>query len=99
MAVEEILAATTDAVASNAFVIGPQEATVTITLLDGAETGDIQIGHQQTPGAEVTWQDLIRSGTQQQLTATNNAVTVLGPGKFRVNKSATASATSVNLWV
>lgn len=98
MAVEEILAATTSAVASNAFVIGPQETTITTTALDGVETGDIQIGHQQTPGADVTWQDLFRSGTQQQLTITNNSVTVLGPGKFRVNKSATASATSIALW-
>lgn len=98
MAVEEILAATTSAVASDAFVIGPQEATITSTALAGVETGDIQIGHQQTPGADVTWQDLFRSGTQQQLLIDNNAVTVLGPGKFRVNKSATAGATSIMLW-
>jgi len=98
MAVEEILAETTDAAASTAFVIGPQEATITATTFAGVETGDIQVGHQQTPGAEVTWQDLFRSGTQQQLTITNNAITVLGPGKFRVNKSATVSATSITLW-
>lgn len=93
MAVKEILAATTSAVASDAFTIGPQEATVTTTELAGSETGDIQITHDGT-----TWQDLYRSGTQQQLTTTNNAVTVIGPGKFRVNKSATVGATSINLW-
>jgi hypothetical protein len=98
MAVEQILAEITDAAASDAFVIGPQEATITMTALGGGETGDIQIGHQQTPGDDVDWQDLFRSGTQQTLDETNNSVTVLGPGKFRVNKSATAAATSVNLW-
>ena len=98
MAVKEILAEITDAAQSDGFVIGPQEFTITATALDGAETADIQIGHQQAPGDEVDWQNLFRSGTQQQLTATNNAVTVLGPGKFRVNKSATVSATSITLW-
>ena len=98
MAVEEILAETTSAVASSAFGIGPKEATITATALGAGETVDIQIGHQQTPGDDVDWQDLFRSGTQQIITDTNNSVTVLGPGKFRVNKSVTAAATSVNIW-
>lgn len=98
MAVREILAAITDAAQSEAFGIGPQEATITTTALGSGETADIQIGHQQTPGDDVDWQDLFRAGTQQIITDTNNSVTVLGPGKFRVNKSATASATSVVLW-
>ena len=99
MAVREILAEITDAAQSDAFVIGPQEATITATALGVGETIEIQIGHQQTPGDDVDWQDLFRSGTQQTLTPTNNSVTVLGPGKFRVDKSATAAATSVVLWV
>lgn len=92
MSVREILAATTSAVASDAFRI-VNEATITSTALGSGETGDIQITHDGS-----TWQDLFREGSQQQLTDTNNAVTVVGPGKFRVNKSATASATSINLW-
>ena len=99
MAVKEILAEITDAVASDAFVIGPQEATITTTALGAGETVEIQIGHQQTPGDDVDWQDLFRAGTQQTIDDTNNSVTVLGPGKFRVNKSVTADATSVVLWV
>ena len=93
MSVREILAATASATQSDAFWVGPKEITITTTALGAGETADVQITHDGT-----TWQDLYRAGTLQSLDSTNNAVTVLGPGKFRVNKSITASVTSINLW-
>ena len=92
MAEREILAATTDATASSAFNI-VNAATITSTELGVGEVINIQITNDGS-----TWQDLFRSGTQQQLLPDNNAVTVEGPGKFRVNKGVTAGATSVNIW-
>jgi hypothetical protein len=92
MPVREIIAATTSAVASEAFNV-VNIATITTTALGAGETVNIQITHDG-----ITWQDLFIQDVQQIITNTNNAATVAEPGKFRVSKSVTVSATSVNIW-
>lgn len=59
--------------------------------LAGVETGDIQISHD----GGTTFTDLYSNGQQMQLLAANTAVTVYGPGIYRVVKSATAGACGI----
>lgn len=58
----------------------------------GVETGDLQI-----KDAAGSWHDVYVDGTQQQITATNTGLAVYAPGIYRINKSATAGATSVEV--
>ena len=94
----QILAATTSAVASTSFIVGGRSdqdgrATISVIGIAGAENADIQFSHD----VGTTWTDLFQDGSQVRLTATNNMVTVYGPGLFRVDKEATAGATSIHL--
>lgn len=61
--------------------------------LTAGEYGDVQISHDR--GA--TWSDLYKDGTQVRLSSVNNAVTVYGPGVFRVQKEATTN--TVGIWL
>lgn len=95
---QEILAATTSAAQSSSFDVGGRpdqigRATVMAIGIAGAENADIQFSHD----AGTTWTDLFEAGSQIRLTATNNMVTIYGPGVFRIDKEATAGATSIHL--
>lgn len=89
------LAATTSAGQSAQFIVDGNR-TVTVLFhaaagLSATEHGDIQITHDDG----TTWQDMFANGAQLRLNSTNNAVTIYGPGTFRVDKDATANATAV----
>ncbi len=45
-----------------------------------------------------TWQDLYLDGVLQEIDSTHTMLTILGPGKFRVIKSATASPIAIVRW-
>lgn len=94
-----LLAATTDATQSAAFIVtiaeggvGARAAHFTCPGIASAETGDLQ-----KKSADGTWDDYYVDGTQQQITATNTGIAVYAPGIYRVDKSATAGATSVEV--
>jgi len=67
--------------------------TIIANGLAAGETVDIQISDDD--GA--TYANLFDAGSQVQVTDTNNAVTLYGPGKYRVSKAATAAAVTVGL--
>lgn len=69
----------------------------TVVIMAGALVSDETVTVDQTHDG-VTWRAMTLNGVVQQLTATHSLITLSGPGKFRVVKSATASAISVNMW-
>jgi hypothetical protein len=94
-----LLTATTDATASDEFTAADQRpgrttlpAHFTCPEIATGEYGDVQ-----KKSADGTWYDYYVDGTQQRVTDTNTGVTVYGPGIYRVNKEATAAATSVEV--
>ena len=94
-AATEILAAATDAGTSTSFNVNNNgAATIIIAAASGhtaSENTDVQISSD----GGTTFEDLYQDGSQIRLTSTNTAVTVYGPGVFRVVKEATTNATSV----
>lgn len=84
----EVLAVTTSAAQSALFVVKQgQLATVIFTGTVGAtETGTIQISNDNG----TTW-----ISATDQLTDTDLVRVIVAPGKYRVNKSATAAATGI----
>ena len=80
-------------------VLVPEGRSATFVMGDrgdlAAETGDVQIKHPFTD----TWDDLYLGGSQQQLSATNNAITVYGPGRYRVSCSARTTAFGVAVYI
>lgn len=89
----EIIPASTAQVVSDPFSSnGPR------TLCTSAQLGDdegvkVQITHNGT-----AWQDLYLNGVLQELLPKHSVLTLLGPGLFRVIKSATVSPISVVTW-
>jgi len=64
--------------------------------LAGAEA--VTIEYTSEPEADTpTWKTLIIDAATQQLTVTNNAVTVAGPLVVRANKTATAGSVGVSI--
>ena len=90
------LAAATGAGNSIAFSVDEgRTATILITAAAGhtaAEYSDIQMSQD----GGTTWEDLYQNTAQVRLHATNTAVTVYGPGTFRIAKEATTNATAIN---
>ena len=93
-----LLTATTDAEASSLFRVVNEggkpgvPAHFTCPGIAGAETGTMQM-----QDASEGWHDYYVDGTLQQVTATNTGVAVYAPGIYRINKSSTAGATSVEV--
>lgn len=92
----ELVAATTAGGTSAPVIIKTTNrripATVLCTGLAGAETCDLQISYD----GGTTFTNIIINGTQQQMTATNNILTIEAPGIYRVVQSASVgSATTV----
>lgn len=89
------LAAITAAGQSTTFLVAENRMVTLIFYaasgLSASEYGDIQIS--QDTGT--TWQDLYASGSQVRMNSTNNAITIYGPGIFRVDKEVTTNATAV----
>ena len=94
MAAKELLIATASAAQSKSFYVSKDQVVTVMAspILDGAETADIQISHDD----EVTWQDYI-DGIAVELTATKNAIRLYGPMMYRVDKDSTTSATGIYL--
>lgn len=96
-AAEEILAAQTASGTSTAFnVFHGASVTIIIAAASGhtaSEFSDVQISHD----GGTTFADLYENGSQVRLHITNTAVTVYGPGRFRVVKDTTSNATSISL--
>lgn len=91
-----LLAPQTGAGASSQFKVsseqnGQRPVSVIATGLAGAENADLQVN------ANDVWQDVFQDSAQVRLTATNNMVTVYGPGLYRVDKEATAGAAGIFL--
>lgn len=87
MANMPILVATVAAEASKGFLIRVEDVPVHFFAapgLQGAETATLQVG------AGNNWVDYYVGGQIQQITPTNTGFLVIGPGTYRVNKSATA---------
>jgi len=91
---KEILIATTDAGTSESFDVdeGKSVAVFCEPDLGSTETADIQIC---TDGID-TYVDYV-DGTAVELTSTQNGIKLYGPGRFRVAKDATASATAIRV--
>jgi hypothetical protein len=89
-----ILAATTDATQSGEVIVDKDTSPVSFYCpgIAGAEAGDLQ--YKDAGGS---WHDYYKDGSQEQVTATNSEVTVYAMGIFRINKDATAGATSVEV--
>jgi len=68
-----------------------KSVTLMANNLAGVETGDVQISHD----GGTTFTDLYSNGLQMQLLVANTAVTVYGPGVYRVVKSVTAGACGI----
>lgn len=89
------LAAVTAAGQSTTFLVAENRMVTLIFYaasgLSASEFGDIQIS--QDTGT--TWQDLFADGSQIRMNSTNNAITIYGPGIFRVDKETTTNATAV----
>lgn len=89
-----LLAAQTGAGNSASFYV-PQMLNATVICspdLGAGETADIQISHDDG----TTWVDY-QDGAAVELTETQNAIRVYGPGLFRVAKDATSGATGIFL--
>ena len=87
MANMPILVATTAAEASKGFLIRVEDVPVhffAAPALGVGETATLQVG------AGNNWVDYFVGGQLQQLTDTNSGFLVIGPGTYRINKSATA---------
>jgi len=89
------LTATTSAAQTGPFLVDGSRPVTLIAFaaagLSAVEHGDVQITHD----GGTTWQDLFASDTQIRLNSTNNAVTIYGPGTFRVDKDVTTNATAI----
>lgn len=85
-----LLANTTLAVASDAFVVNTDRPTFIAsgTYVDG-EDATLQIL------SEGTWVNVIIEGTTQVLDEQNTVLTIYGRGTYRFNKDATSSAAGV----
>lgn len=106
-----IISATSNATVSSAIEIGfdttgsnsraplaiTRPATFIAFGLGTAETVDIQISND----GGTTWEDYYHNGSLQQLTGATstktNALTIVGPGFFRADKSSTSTAIQVVL--
>ena len=99
---EALLAATTSAAQSASITLAgevgfsalPASATLIIYAASGhtaSEYSDIQVSHD----GGTTWADVYNDGVQKRLSSTNTAITIYGPGVFRVDKEATTNATGV----
>ena len=71
----------------------PPPVTVVATGLAGTDVVNIQISSDDGQ----TYSDLWSKGTQVQLTSTNNARTLYGPGHYRVSKPITTGAVTVGV--
>ena len=91
-----LLAATTDADQSASYTIKSYRTTMPVVFvcpgLAGAEVGTLQ--YQDASGS---WHDYYVDDTLQTCTATQTGLAVYGPGTYRIDKDATAGATSVEL--
>lgn len=67
----------------------------TITSGDLADNEGVQV---QYSNDGTDWHPLYLNGVLQEIDADHSIITVAGPGKFRVLKSATIEAVSVNMW-
>jgi hypothetical protein len=89
----EILAATTDQATSDDF-LSPGPSTICASGIFGDDEGaKIQFTHNGS-----VWQDHYLNGVLQEIDSKHTMITVLGPGKFRVIKSATVGAIGIVRW-
>ncbi len=86
-----LLAATTGAAYSQPLPVAGAVTFSASPVLGAGETGIIQF----SPDQGATWINLVSGGTTQQLSPNDTALTVYGPGMYRVSKSATASAVAI----
>lgn len=96
-AAETLLSPVTDAANSSSFnITNNGRKTIIIYAASGhtaAQYSDVEISHD----GGTTFADLYQNGAQVRMSSTNTAVTVYGPGVFRVAKEATTNATGVYL--
>lgn len=85
----ELIAATTAAAQSSGFTT-IRTRTVMARGLAGAETVTLQQSDDGT-----NWYDVILDGVTQELSVTHTLLTIIGPGHFRMDKSATVASVSV----
>ena len=83
---ETLIIATTAAVNSAAFRIGPEDVGSVIQGF-GFSTDTIDIARSYDGGT--TFEDYYKDGTQQQLSDTNTAVKIVAVGFYRLQKGAT----------
>ena len=92
--VRELLAATTAAGNSTGFSVNADNPTsVFVTGLAGAETGTLQV----TIDNGETFTDATDADGTIQATAAQNSFLVVGPGEYRIAKSATAGSVAVTV--
>ena len=89
---KELIAATTSLAYSSPFnVLG--SATLTCSALASDEGVQLQYSNN---GSD--FQSLYLNGVLQEITPDHSILTITGPGKYRVLKSATSAPVSVGLW-
>lgn len=85
-----LIADTTSAAKSGIFSVSAGD-NVSIAVSGTIATNEF-IDVQYTDDGGTTWHDLFQDGSQVRLTDTNNMATIYGPGIFKLDKGATASA-------
>lgn len=94
MKTSQILAPATDAGNSTAFSVDyDNPTTVIVTGLAGVETATLQLTTDQATWTDATYID----GTTIEATATVNNFLIVGPGVYRIAKSATAGSVGVSI--
>lgn len=100
-ALEEILAATTEAAASSAFAVEKETLPTTViatgVIMAGAESGDLEI----SPDQGDNWISVLRGelavGIEMVLDSDHTIIVIDFPGYFRINKEATVGAAGISI--
>jgi len=92
-----IITATTDAIASAAFLVMDSHPVTLVAWGLSGTTDDTDLAVQITYDG-TNFVNCFKDGSQVLITSVNNPITVYGPGVFRINKGATSGTVGVAKW-
>jgi len=87
---KKLIPATTGSFTSRKVPATGKMVTLIANGLNEGDVLDVQIEYEKN-----SFTDLYQNGTQTQLTSTNSAVTIVGPGVFRVVSTGTTGTVTV----
>jgi hypothetical protein len=89
MSVQTLITAVTGAVNSAPIVVTQGPVTLSIT---GTQTAAEYFDVQMSTDGGTNYSDLYQDGSQVRMSSVNSAVTIYGPGRYRVAKESTSNA-------